>query len=228
MFYSYTVRRVPLAGSPEKCWFTKRTKVQYLCIIPVMKCGCVFWEFAKRKLATRKDKMKIIKSLTQALSVSSKERCEMLACFHVVVQMYRYSLEERVFSVKAYWITGSIKNCQRMFVEEFGGRQAPRISPHDWLTTRAASSWLSLSYLFVMPTSFLRIHKTHNRTSLQVWHTSVLQFCSFCKPTFSGATREWDALYISFYSYRSGFTFSITLYQTKDYCLTMKAESHST
>jgi hypothetical protein len=22
-----------------------------------------------------------------------------------------------------------------------------------------------------------------------------LHFCSFCKPTFSGATREWDALY---------------------------------
>jgi hypothetical protein len=54
-----------------------------------------------------------------------------LACFHDVVKMYRYSLEERVFIVKAYWITGSIKNCQRMFVEQFGGKQAPRISPHD-------------------------------------------------------------------------------------------------
>jgi hypothetical protein len=31
-------------------------------------------------------------------------------------------LEERVFIVKTYWITGSIKNCQRRFVEQFGGR----------------------------------------------------------------------------------------------------------
>jgi hypothetical protein len=54
----------------------------------------------------------------------------MLACFHVVVKMCRYSLEERVFIAKTYWITGSIKNCQRMFVEQSGGKQAPRISPH--------------------------------------------------------------------------------------------------
>jgi hypothetical protein len=52
-----------------------------------------------------------------------------------------------------------------------------------------------LSYLFVLPISCLRIPKTHNRTSLQVWHANVLHFCSFCKPTFSGAAREWDALY---------------------------------
>jgi hypothetical protein len=52
-----------------------------------------------------------------------------------------------------------------------------------------------LSYLFMLPTSFLRIHKTHNRTSLQVWHAKVLYFCFFCKPTFSRATREWDTLY---------------------------------
>jgi hypothetical protein len=99
-----------------------------------MKCGCVFWEFAKRKLATRKDKIrKIMKTkrcgyatcLPLALSVSREERCEALACFHVVVKMYRYSLEERVFNVKAYWITGSIKNCQRMFVEQFGGLNLP-------------------------------------------------------------------------------------------------------
>jgi hypothetical protein len=50
------------------------------------------------------------------------------------------------------------------------------------------------SFLFVLPTSFLRIPKTHNRTSLHVRHANVSHFCSFCKPTFSGATREWDAL----------------------------------
>jgi hypothetical protein len=93
-------------------------------VIPVMKCGCVFCEFAKRKLATRKDKIKIIKSLPLTLSVSREERCEVLACFHIVVKMYRYSLEERVFIVKTYWITGSIKNCQRMFVQQFGGKQS--------------------------------------------------------------------------------------------------------
>jgi hypothetical protein len=27
-----------------------------------------------------------------------------------------------------------------------------------------------------------------------------LHFCSFCKPTFSGATREWDALYKATFS----------------------------
>jgi hypothetical protein len=27
-----------------------------------------------------------------------------------------------VFIVKNYWITGSIQNCQRRFVEQFGGR----------------------------------------------------------------------------------------------------------
>jgi hypothetical protein len=54
-----------------------------------------------------------------------------LVCFHIVVKMYRYSLEEGMLIVKAYWITGSIKNCQRRFVEQFGGKQAPLISPHD-------------------------------------------------------------------------------------------------
>jgi hypothetical protein len=54
-----------------------------------MKCGCVFWEFAKRKLATRKDKIEIIMTkiygyatfLQLALSVSGEERCEVLAWF---------------------------------------------------------------------------------------------------------------------------------------------------
>jgi hypothetical protein len=39
--------------------------------------------------------------------------------------MYRYSVEEQVFIVKNYWITGSIKNCQRRSVEQFGGRNQP-------------------------------------------------------------------------------------------------------
>jgi hypothetical protein len=39
--------------------------------------------------------------------------------------MYRYSLEERMFIAKTYWTTGSIENCQRRFVEQFGGRNPP-------------------------------------------------------------------------------------------------------
>jgi hypothetical protein len=66
--------------------YKKKKSTIYLHVIPVMKCGCVFWEFAKRKLATRKDKIKIIKTkrdgyatcLPLALSVSSEERCEVL------------------------------------------------------------------------------------------------------------------------------------------------------
>jgi hypothetical protein len=53
--------------------------------------------------------------LALTLSVSREERCEVLACFHVVVKLYRYSLEERMFIVKTYWITGNIKNCQSRF-----------------------------------------------------------------------------------------------------------------
>jgi hypothetical protein len=125
-----------------------------------------------------------------ALSVSREDRCEVLACFHVGEKMHRYILEERVFIVKAYWIIGSIKNCQRMFVEQFVGRNPPSKRCIQLLVKK-----LILSYLFLLPTSFLWIPKIHNRTSLQVWHANVLLFCSFCKPTFSGATREWDALY---------------------------------
>jgi hypothetical protein len=125
-------------------------------------------------------------------SVSGEERCEVLASFHVVVKMYRYSLEERVFTVMAYWITGSIKNCKRRFVGQFGGRNPPSKRCIQLLVKK-----IILSYLFVLPTSFLRIPKTHNHTSLQVWHANVLNFCYFCKPTFSGATHEWDALYLS-------------------------------
>jgi hypothetical protein len=97
------------------------------------------------------------------LSVNGEERCELLACFHAVVKMYRYSSEERVFIVKTYWITGPIKNFQRRFFEQFGDRNPPSKRCFQLLMKK-----LNLSYLFVLPTSFLRIPKTHNRTSLQV------------------------------------------------------------
>jgi hypothetical protein len=55
--------------------YEKNKSAIHLYVIPVMKCGCVIGEFAKRKLATRKAKIKIIKSLPLALSVSGEERC---------------------------------------------------------------------------------------------------------------------------------------------------------
>jgi hypothetical protein len=43
-----------------------------------------------------------------------------------------------------------------------------------------------LSYLFVLSTSFLRIHKTHNRTSLQVWMQMYCTFVLFVNHHFPG------------------------------------------
>jgi hypothetical protein len=92
--------------------------------------------------------------LPLALSVSGEEKCEVLACFHVVVKMYRYSLEERVFIVKTYWITGSIKNCLKMFVEQFGGGRNPPSKRCIQLLVK------KLILSFHVPTSFLRIPRT--------------------------------------------------------------------
>ena len=39
--------------------------------------------------------------------------------------MYRYNLEERVFIVRTYWKTESIKSFQQQFLEKFGGRHLP-------------------------------------------------------------------------------------------------------
>jgi hypothetical protein len=44
--------------APENVGLQKEEKYNTFAFIPVMKCGCVFWDFAKRKLATRKDKMR--------------------------------------------------------------------------------------------------------------------------------------------------------------------------
>jgi hypothetical protein len=71
------------------------------------------------------DNAQNLENLLALTSVSREERCKVVACFHSVVKMYRYSLEEQVFTVKTYWITGSIKNCQRRFVEQFGGQNPP-------------------------------------------------------------------------------------------------------
>jgi hypothetical protein len=44
--------------APENVGLQEEQKAIHLLVIPVMKCGCVFCEFAKRKLATRKDKIR--------------------------------------------------------------------------------------------------------------------------------------------------------------------------
>jgi hypothetical protein len=95
-----------------------------------------------------------------------------------------------------------------------------------------------LSYLFVLPISILRIPKTHNRISLQVWHTNILYFCSFCKPTFSGVTHEWDALYFRSVVFNLGYAKTSngvcnnTLHQSKwntgtDWTMNLLWSSHS-
>jgi hypothetical protein len=133
-------------------------------------------------------------SVPLALSVSREERCEVLACFQVVVKMYRYSFEERVFTVRTYWITGYIKNCQEVCWTVWWLAETRRRNAAFNFSVKK----LILSYVFVLSASILRIPKTHNHTSLQVWHANILHFCSFCSPTFSGATREWDALYFMY------------------------------
>jgi hypothetical protein len=40
-------------------------------------------------------------------------------------KMYRYTLEKRVFIVRTYWKTESIKLCQQQFLETFGGWHPP-------------------------------------------------------------------------------------------------------
>jgi hypothetical protein len=52
LLYSASHSRV----APENVGLQDVQKYNTFAFIPVMKCGCVFWEFAKTKLATRKDK----------------------------------------------------------------------------------------------------------------------------------------------------------------------------
>jgi hypothetical protein len=62
------------------------------------------------------------------------------------------------------------------------------------------STLSSLSYLFVLPLPFCEFTKhttaLHYRYDMQIYCT----FFSFRKSTFSGATREWDALYFWLFS----------------------------
>jgi hypothetical protein len=141
-----------------------------------------FGNSQKRKLATRKDKIKIIKSLPLAFSVRREERCEVLACFHIVVKMYRYSLEDREFIVKTYWITGSIKNCQRRFVEQFGGRNPQSKRCIQLLVAGCVAVSFRVDYLYLifsccqLPFCEFPKHTTtlHYRYDMQMYCTFVL------------------------------------------------------
>jgi hypothetical protein len=120
--------------------------------------------------------------LLLALSVSHEERCEVLAGFHVVVKIYRYSLEKWVFIVKTYWITGSIKNCQRRFVEQFGGRNPPSKRCIQLLVAGWVAVSFRVDYLYhifsccQLPFCEYPKHTTalHYRYDMQMYCTFVL------------------------------------------------------
>jgi hypothetical protein len=50
---------------------------------------------------------------------------EVLAFFHVVVKMYRYSLEDQVFIVRPIGLLVPLRIAHRRFVGQFGGRNPP-------------------------------------------------------------------------------------------------------
>jgi hypothetical protein len=60
--------------APENVGLQKEQKYNIFACHTCMKCGCVFWEFGKRKLATRKDK--IIKMKREATQPACRSRCQ--------------------------------------------------------------------------------------------------------------------------------------------------------
>jgi hypothetical protein len=147
-----------------------------------MKCGCVFCEFAKRKLVTWKDKI-----VSQSWG-EMRGAC-LLSCR---TEDYQYSLEERVFIVKNYWIAGSSKDCQRRFVEQFGGRNPPSKRCIQILVAGCIAISFRVDYLYLILSfrvaNFLfvnsRKHTTplHYRYDMQMYCTFVL----FVNQHFSG------------------------------------------
>jgi hypothetical protein len=81
-------------------------------------------------------------------------------------------LEERVFIVKTYWNTGSIKNCQKRFVEEFGGRNPPSKPCIQLLVAGCVAASFRVDYFSYLIFSCCQLpfseFPKHNRTSLQV------------------------------------------------------------
>jgi hypothetical protein len=82
-----------------------------------------------------------------------------------------------------------------MFVEQFGGKES---SSHlsSRLTDNASSKLLIIFILSFRVANFLFANSQNIQPHFITGrNANVLHFCSFCKSTFSGATREWDALY---------------------------------
>jgi hypothetical protein len=77
---------------------------------------------------------------------------------------------------------------QRRFVELFGGRNPPSKRCIQFLVKKLILSFRVTNFLFANTQNT----QPHFITGM---NANVLHFRSFCKPTFSGATREWDALY---------------------------------
>jgi hypothetical protein len=66
------------------------------------------------------------------------------------------------------------------------------------LRSRLFSCWLSLSYLifsFRVANFFFANSQNTQPHFITGITCKCIALCSFCKPTFSGATREWSALY---------------------------------
>jgi hypothetical protein len=86
-----------------------------------------------------------------------------------------------------------------MFVEQFGGRNPPS---KRWIQLLVDVSF-RVDYLYLILSFrvanflFVNSQKTQPRF-ITGTNANVLHFCSFCKPTFSGATREWDALCLAY------------------------------
>jgi hypothetical protein len=77
-----------------------------------------------------------------------------------------------------------------------------KVSKHlaSLLTTEWQRERQALNYLYFMLSfrvaNFLFANSQNKQPHfITGMKANVLHFCSFCKPTFSGATREWDALY---------------------------------
>jgi hypothetical protein len=65
-----------------------------------------------------------------------------------------------------------------MFVELLGHKPEPPISPHHWLTTRAANSWLSLSYL-IFSCCQLSLYEFPKHTTALHYKYDMQIYCTF-------------------------------------------------
>jgi hypothetical protein len=67
----------------------------------------------------------------------------------------------------------------------------------DWQRERQALDYLYLILSFRVANFLFTNSQNTQPHFITGMNANVFYFCSFCKPTFSGATREWDALYNS-------------------------------